>query len=58
MFNDAVSNLAPEGYADVKKAFVKAFQLLEKVREEQLRTINKNDLELVFLPVSRHKKMQ
>ena len=30
-FNEAVRELHPEGYADVKKAFVKGFELLEDV---------------------------
>uniref|UniRef100_A0A1B0CZ82 Uncharacterized protein n=1 Tax=Phlebotomus papatasi TaxID=29031 RepID=A0A1B0CZ82_PHLPP len=33
VFNDAVQELEPEGYANVSKAFIRAFQLLEKYRE-------------------------
>ncbi|XP_055682880.1 voltage-dependent calcium channel subunit alpha-2/delta-3 [Lutzomyia longipalpis] len=33
VFNNAVQQLEPEGYANVSRAFVRAFQLLEKYRE-------------------------
>lgn len=35
VFNDAVKELKPEGYANVSKAFVKGFELLEEYRERR-----------------------
>jgi len=31
---DSVEEIRPEGYANLTKAFTKAFQLLEKVRQD------------------------
>lgn len=41
VFNDAVSQLVPEGYANVSNAFIKAFQLLEHYR--QVRECNQTE---------------